>query len=53
LKWFTEDEAKKNQLAYGFNEIVKRFYDQAPFFGCQVLPGEDDFTVIKVKNCPA
>ncbi len=22
LKWFTKDEAKQTQLAYGFNEIV-------------------------------
>jgi 8-oxo-dGTP diphosphatase len=31
LKWFTKDEVKQTQLAYGFNEIVERFYDQAPF----------------------
>ena len=31
LRWFTEDEAKHTQLAYGFNEIVERFYKQAPF----------------------
>ena len=31
LKWFTKDEAKKTQLAYGFNEIVEKFFDQAPF----------------------
>jgi 8-oxo-dGTP diphosphatase len=32
LKWFTRDEAKQTQLAYGFNEIVERFYSEAPFF---------------------
>ena len=32
LKWFTGDEAKQTQLAYGFNEIVERFYSEAPFF---------------------
>ena len=26
LKWFTEEEAKQTQLAYGFNEIVEKFY---------------------------
>ena len=31
LKWFTKDEAKKTQLAYGFNEIVEEFFGQAPF----------------------
>ena len=31
LKWFTEDEAKRTTLAYGFNEIVARFYREAPF----------------------
>ena len=31
LKWFTIDEVKQTQLAYGFNEIVERFYNQAPF----------------------
>jgi 8-oxo-dGTP diphosphatase len=31
LKWFTRDAAKQTQLAYGFNEIVERFYNQAPF----------------------
>ena len=25
-KWFTEEEAKQTQLAYGFNEIVEKFY---------------------------
>ena len=51
LKWFTKDEAKQTHLAYGFNEIVEMFYNQVPFFDCQVLPGEDDLTVIKIKNC--
>ena len=31
LKWFTRDEAKRTQLAYGFNEIVEKFYSKAPF----------------------
>ena len=31
LKWFTKDEAKQTQLAYGFNEIIERFYRQVPF----------------------
>ena len=31
LKWFTRDEAKQTQLAYGFNEIVEKFYSEAPF----------------------
>ena len=38
LKWFTEDEAKRTQLAYGFNDIVEKFFNQAPFeksFSCK------------------
>jgi 8-oxo-dGTP diphosphatase len=31
LKWFTRDEAKQTQLAYGFNEIVEKFFSKAPF----------------------
>jgi 8-oxo-dGTP diphosphatase len=31
LKWFTRDEAKQTHLAYGFNEIVEKFYSEAPF----------------------
>jgi 8-oxo-dGTP diphosphatase len=31
LKWFTRNEAKQTQLAYGFNEIVEKFYSEAPF----------------------
>ena len=31
LKWFTKDEAKRTPLAYGFNEIVEKFFAQAPF----------------------
>ena len=31
LKWFTKDEAKQTQLAYGFNEIVEKFYNRALF----------------------
>jgi len=32
LKWFTKEEAKQTQLAYGFNKIVERFYNQTSFF---------------------
>ncbi len=32
LKWFTKDDARQTPLAYGFNEIVEMFYNQAPFF---------------------
>ena len=28
LKWFTQEEAKQTQLAYGFNEIVEKFFNQ-------------------------
>jgi 8-oxo-dGTP diphosphatase len=31
LKWFTRDDAKQTPLAYGFNEIVEKFYSIAPF----------------------
>ena len=31
LKWFTRNEAKQTPLAYGFNEIVEKFYNKAPF----------------------
>ena len=31
LKWFTEVEAKKTKLAYGFNEIIDDFFSKAPF----------------------
>lgn len=31
LKWFTKDEVKQTQLAYGFNEIIEQFYRQTPF----------------------
>ncbi len=31
LKWFKKGEAKQTQLAYGFNEIIERFYRHAPF----------------------
>ena len=27
LKWFTQEEAKQTQLAYGFNEIVEKFFN--------------------------
>ena len=39
LKWFTKDEAKQTQLAYGFNEIVERFYNHAPFFRVSSIVG--------------
>ena len=32
LKWFTRDDAKQTTLAYGFNEIVEKFYINAPYF---------------------
>ena len=28
LKWFTRDDAKQTPLAYGFNEIVEKFYSK-------------------------
>lgn len=31
LNWFTREETKNTQLAYGFNEIVERFFKQAPY----------------------
>jgi len=31
LKWFTKEEAKQTQLAYGFNEIIEKFYNQTPY----------------------
>ena len=31
LKWFTEAEAAKTELAYGFNEIVAGFFKKRPF----------------------
>lgn len=31
LKWFTRDDAKQTSLAYGFNEILEKFYIKAPF----------------------
>ncbi len=31
LKWFTRDDAKQTPLAYGFNDIVEKFYSKAPF----------------------
>jgi 8-oxo-dGTP diphosphatase len=31
LKWFTENEAKNTELAYGFNEILEDFFRKAPF----------------------
>ena len=32
LKWFTRDDARQTPLAYGFNEIVEKFYINAPYF---------------------
>ena len=31
LRWFKEDEAKRTDLAYGFNEIIEDFFKKAPF----------------------
>ena len=31
LKWFTENDAKATELAYGFNQIVDDFFKKAPF----------------------
>jgi 8-oxo-dGTP diphosphatase len=31
LKWFSENEVKNTELAYGFNEILEDFFAQAPF----------------------
>ena len=31
LKWFTRDDAKQTPLAYGFNEIVEKFFINTPF----------------------
>jgi 8-oxo-dGTP diphosphatase len=31
LQWFSENQVKKIQLAYGFNEIIEEFFSQAPF----------------------
>jgi 8-oxo-dGTP diphosphatase len=31
LKWFSRDDAKQTPLAYGFNEIVEKFYSKGPF----------------------
>ena len=31
LKWFTRDDAKQTPLAFGFNDIVEKFYSKAPF----------------------
>ena len=31
LRWFTEDEAKNTELAYGFNEIIEDFFKKQPF----------------------
>jgi 8-oxo-dGTP diphosphatase len=39
LKWFTKGEAKQTKLAYGFNQIVERFYNQAPFLRVSSIAG--------------
>lgn len=31
LKWFSEDDINKTELAYGFNKILEDFFTQAPF----------------------
>ena len=31
LKWFTRDDARQTPMAYGFNEIIEKFYIYAPF----------------------
>lgn len=31
LKWFSEDEIKKTELAYGFNKILKDFFARVPY----------------------
>lgn len=31
LKWFSEDDIRKTELAYGFNKILEDFFIQAPF----------------------
>jgi 8-oxo-dGTP diphosphatase len=31
LRWFSEAEARGTPLAYGFNEIVSQFYEEAPW----------------------
>ena len=31
LKWFTRNETQQTPLAYGFNEILEKFYINAPF----------------------
>lgn len=31
LKWFSEKNVKTTELAYGFNRIVRDFFEKAPF----------------------
>ena len=31
LKWFSEEEVKRTELAYGFNEILDDFFTKKPF----------------------
>jgi 8-oxo-dGTP diphosphatase len=31
LKWFSEEEVKNTELAYGFNKILEDFYIQKPY----------------------
>jgi 8-oxo-dGTP diphosphatase len=39
IRWFTETEARKAQLAYGFNQIVASFYKEAPYLeGAEIEP---------------
>ena len=32
LKWFTENEAKRTELACGFNEMLENFFQKGPFW---------------------
>lgn len=31
LGWFSENQARNTRLAYGFNQITDRFFDERPF----------------------
>jgi len=39
LKWFTEEEANNNELAYGFNQIVDSFFLKRPFNTAEQIRG--------------
>ena len=39
LKWFTEEEANNNELAYGFNQIVDSFFLKRPFNTAEKIRG--------------